>query len=373
MSNPLELYTFKQTTEQLEKFLAVYDPDMVMIPPDEPLRDFTPRPLRTCRFCGASAETKTFRKDAHIVPHFLGNDYLVSDFECDDCNALFSGYENDLSDWLGIARSILQTKGKSGVPTFKSMNDQVTARLVEFFNNKAIKVTTAKDEDSNSFDIDLATGKASVRYKKKPYTPVRVYKSLLKIALSMISTNELEHYRAAFMFLQDKEANPWFTEFGKIMCHHIPMNHRFSKPIGMTFTKKDQNSKLPRHVFLLYYETYIFSLPLPFNALDIKKGLYSNNLIDIIFPPPIIFLEPHELSVAHSQIVDLSSHVKVKGEEDVISFEMSPQHLNSTMSFDPKTGISKPTKLKPSEIVGFFLVPASTTIDPSKLNKDGIV
>jgi hypothetical protein len=83
-------HTFKGLERDLQSFLAAYAVDRVMIPPDEAIRKFIQRDQRTCRFCGKHHDASIFQKDAHIIPHFMGNKYLVSNFECDDCNSSFS-------------------------------------------------------------------------------------------------------------------------------------------------------------------------------------------------------------------------------------------------------------------------------------------
>lgn len=49
-----------------------------------------------CRFCG-QADARKFRKVAHALPESLSNKWLVSLDECDDCNAMFSRYEDALA------------------------------------------------------------------------------------------------------------------------------------------------------------------------------------------------------------------------------------------------------------------------------------
>ncbi|OKS88101.1 HNH endonuclease [Mucilaginibacter polytrichastri] len=359
------IFTFQNTEEQLNQFLDAYHPELIMIPPDEPMRNFKARNLRVCRFCNAPAGTKKFKKVAHVIPESLGNKYLHSDFECDDCNALFGENENDLANWLGIARSILGTTGKNGIPTFKSANDLITARLVDFFSGKATKISTP-GVGTDAINFDPKTGRTVIKYTKKPYSPIRVYKALLKMGLSMIPNEEVEQYRPAFKYLFNPAPNGLFDEFAKIMRHLLPMEHRFIKPAGMLYRKNDPAAKLPRHVFVLYYETYIYAFPLPFNELDWNAGLYKDLEMGCLFPPPIVFHPPHELSVAFSHNVNLSRYEKVVGEEDAVSFEMKLEDLKNMTSFDPKTGISKHGIVDPGEIVGMFIAPAGTTLDTTK-------
>lgn len=359
------LFTFPSTEEQLDQFLAAYYLDKLMIPPDEALRGFKPRNVRICRFCNSPAGTRKFKKAAHIIPEFLGNKYLQSDFECDECNSLFSKYETDFAAWFGMARSVLGTIGKTGVPTFKSPNDLITARLTDFFNTKATKISM-RDADSGAIRFDEETGKTEITYTKEPYMPIRVYKSLLKIALSMIASEEIEQYRPAFKYLLKDTLDPWFDEFAKVMCHLLPIEHRFIKPVGFLYKKRDPLNKLPMHTFAFYYETYIIALPLPFNQLDWNNGLYKDFHMNFIYPPAIVFHQPRLESGHSSRNINLSSYEKVIGEEGQISFEMKLEDLNNMMSFDPKTGISKPGIVDAKQIVGVILAPEGTTIDSSK-------
>ncbi|MER8349333.1 HNH endonuclease, partial [Acinetobacter baumannii] len=51
---------------------------------------------QTCRFCGKRSPEVIFNSDAHVFPEALGNHTLVSEFECDRCNNIFSDYESHL-------------------------------------------------------------------------------------------------------------------------------------------------------------------------------------------------------------------------------------------------------------------------------------
>jgi hypothetical protein len=357
----IAFYSFKDRIGEFTNFLDAYYPEKIMFPPDEPIRDFIPRELRVCRFCNQPQGVKRFRKDAHIIPNFLGNKYLISDFECDDCNAVFSEYENDFANWLGIIRSISKTEGKSGVPTFKSPRDKVTARLVDFYNNKVTKVST-QNSDGETLKYDPETGEVVINYTKASYTPIKVYKAFLKIALSMIASENVEQYRPTFKFLLDEAENPSFKGFAKVICHYVPTNQSYSQPFAIMFKKINQDAKLPQHTFLLYYETYIYGFTLPFSAVDIKAGHYKDNYINMIWPPPILFVQPHDQSNSYAQIKDFSGTEKIKNEVEVMSFRIPPEILDNLTSFDPKTGVSKSCILNPNEIAGLYLVPTDLEI-----------
>ncbi len=364
MKQNLNLFTFSSTENQLNEFFEKYSPNSIMIPPDLPLQNFTKRIERVCRFCDSPAGTKKFKMVAHIIPEFMGNKHLQSDFECDDCNSHFSKYETDLAAWLGMTRTVMGTNGKRGVPTFKSPNDLISARLVDFFNIKATKISSSS-ADNDSINVDQETGKTVITYTKESYTPIKVYKSLLKIALSMIEGNEIEQYRFALKYLVSDSSNFWCDEFAKVMWHMLPMENRFSKPFGFLFKKNCHESKLPMHVFMLYYETYIFAFPLPFNKLDCDKGLYDDLEMNFIFPPAILFNEPALDSRHFNRNLDLSSYEKIVGEKAEISFNVNPDDLRNSITLDPKTGKSTPGQLDAEKIVAVVFVP-----EGSKLKTD---
>src|SRR5688572_6618744 len=53
---------------------------------------------RACRFCGRGYPYILFSNYPHLLPQLIGNRDMYSDFECDDCNAFFSVFENDLAE-----------------------------------------------------------------------------------------------------------------------------------------------------------------------------------------------------------------------------------------------------------------------------------
>ncbi|MFT6333913.1 MAG: histidinol phosphatase-like PHP family hydrolase [Halioglobus sp.] len=48
---------------------------------------------RFCRFCKKSHPKVSFNDDAHNIPKSLGNRFLLSNHECDNCNKLFGKYD----------------------------------------------------------------------------------------------------------------------------------------------------------------------------------------------------------------------------------------------------------------------------------------
>ena len=116
IGNPIEKYS-----EMFERFMSFYEIKALVACDQFHKRPLKPKANRVCRFCKAifSKEEK-FKSKAHLISELLGNDHLLSDFECDKCNTLFSKYENDLANFLGVSRAFHIDNARKGSLKFKS-------------------------------------------------------------------------------------------------------------------------------------------------------------------------------------------------------------------------------------------------------------
>lgn len=72
---------------------------------------------KRCRFCDRDENEVTFNKIAHVFPESIGNNVLISNYECDECNQFFGNtIENEYSNFFGLYHSVMQIEGKTGVP-----------------------------------------------------------------------------------------------------------------------------------------------------------------------------------------------------------------------------------------------------------------
>ena len=142
-----------------------------MVCPGKKVQGLAHKTKRVCRFCLGTYLEARFTKDAHIISELLGNKYLVSDFECYDCNAQFSRCETDLASFIGIARTIKRTKGKKN-PTLESADQQLRVEAVSFAGLEDAIMLSRTDDTNNAIEMDPATGKGSIRYIKPSYRPL---------------------------------------------------------------------------------------------------------------------------------------------------------------------------------------------------------
>jgi hypothetical protein len=360
------LYSFESTVAEFNAFLDVYYPVKVMIPPDIGISKLKPVAERVCRFCLRSSPEATFEKLAHVIPESLGNKYLVSDFECDDCNEKFSLMETSFSGWLGAIKTLAGTRGKHSVPKFKPANQTIEAKKVTFLNTPATKVSTGNASEG-TVKLDKESGEVVFKFKKDGYTPIKAYKSLLKIALSMIGPEERNHYRPAFEFLSGPDDNAFFQTFAKVICLELPMSHTAAKPFGSLYQKMDAAAKYPLHYFTLYYEHFIYGFPLPLNLVDYAKGCYADNNIQALYAPPIMLWQPDKKETFFSHTEDFSSSEKKSNEEQTVSFNLSADDLKRMTATDPKTGEFIEAELTGETIASILILSEQVTLEKGQI------
>lgn len=150
---------------------------------------------RTCRFCGRSYPDTAFANDSHLLPKLIGNTNLYSEFECDDCNAFISKFENDLASYLGVSRSIVGLQGEKKTKGFDAR--RLKAKSRSFLGDNILIIAPE--------DVKTEGDATSISYTKNTFVPARAYKALLKSALSILSEAEVKQkYRKAIDYLQGK-------------------------------------------------------------------------------------------------------------------------------------------------------------------------
>lgn len=222
---------------------------------------------RKCRFCKRTKPEVKFKKDAHIIPEFMGSHNLLSYFECDECNSKFSKFEDSFSNFLGINRTISQIKGKGNkIPKYK---DPRTGLEIEI-SDKGIQMISL--EGTDVFDIDEKEKSFVLKTKRPGYIPMHIPKLFIKIGFSMLLENELENFETTRKFLLDTENESQFENSNllRIFGYFIPGPPKYDKPFVQLFQKKNlaEYNNLPLYQIIIYYSNYQFQLTLPFGKLD---------------------------------------------------------------------------------------------------------
>jgi hypothetical protein len=169
-SNTIRFIPHSQYIERANSFYEVYELIDVIVKEDPRYskRNMKLPRKRTCRFCGKSYPETQFSNYSHLLPQFVGNRNLYSDFECDTCNELFSVVENDLAEFLGLSRSILGLAEEKKAARFTARTLFTKSR--SFIGHNLLII--APD------DVEISDNRTTIRYIKNSFLPANVYKAL---------------------------------------------------------------------------------------------------------------------------------------------------------------------------------------------------
>jgi len=221
---------------------------------------------KICRFCGKKQPAATFKNDAHAIPEFIGNKYLLSNQECDKCNDFFSmSLEDNLGKYTNLHRAVSQVHGKKGVPAAKSLSG-----LSRFDVDKdGIKLQSRIDDDFTEIDEEKKT--FTIRGYRQPYIPRLVYKCFVKMALSLMPDSEVCYFKDTikWIMLKNPSEDNWSTESLKCIRSFTPGPHPFKWITAILLKRKNDDFIMPYMSFFLAFTNYTFQIFLPLTEKDL--------------------------------------------------------------------------------------------------------
>lgn len=248
---------------------------------------------KVCRFCGKKPPEVKFRKKAHAISELLGNKEFVLNNECDTCNELFGKLlEDELSKYLGLARTISQIHGKNGVPTYKSKDKK---SRIEFDSDLGIIIKRcisdeSKDEkdgiDSQNYDdgfVETFDHKIVIHAVRDTYTPVAVYKAFVKMALSFLPYKYLSNFIDTIEWIKEPihTISRFFdlSQYGVVLEKFIPGVPFL--PMRVTgFIRKHDMISLPFYQFYLEFLNFSYQMAIPCPLKD--RHLKEISLVPIL-------------------------------------------------------------------------------------------
>lgn len=266
---------------------------------------------RKCRFCGRSYPEVTFRKTAHAISQMVENRFLKSDYECDVCNGIFSGYETDFSAFMNLYHTMFMIHGKGGIPKFK--NGSSNFSKIQVVDN-SIQVQIKEDEEPLVIweEDDKANNSIKI-VGKRTYTPCNVLKAIVKMALSIAPKEEMPNFSQTIDWLMNRNCEG-------LMLPVVLRMYRNQLPFTSCFLlkkKEDITVACPEYMFVLAYRNIVIQAAIPFIEADKK---YKGQQVNFpILPTPLDdYQKPFFI-----QNIRLSSSEKVRGERVEIGLSYS--------------------------------------------------
>jgi hypothetical protein len=213
---------------------------------------------KICRFCQRTAEQgATFKKAAHVIPMALGNSFLKSDQECDDCNAYFGSHtEPALIAMLDVERVFLGIQGRAkndGRPMLAFGNDKIS----HDGEKMVIHAHSVSQDSAGTFEINLGKGRL--------FVPLAVYRALVKIAVSVVGEGHLKHLKRTIDWVRHGLPADQALPLVATTLVDLPPN-----PSGQitVYERKQPHSKLPHLVGEFRLGCYLFVFAVPFSDAD---------------------------------------------------------------------------------------------------------
>jgi len=156
-----------------------------------------------CRYCGV-VDTLKFQQIAHAFPEALGNNWLISLDECDDCNGKFSVCDAALTEAVGSVLTLGGVPRKHGsTRKFGRSSGTVSVMHERRYGRRHQSVKLKGVAEDLGFKIGRGGEFWRIRILMLDvaFIPARAYKALAKMGFALIPEQELRHFESERMWL----------------------------------------------------------------------------------------------------------------------------------------------------------------------------
>lgn len=200
-------------------------------------------PLR-CSICQrsvSSVPSAKFKNVSHLVPEMLGNRWLTTYDECNDCNARFGKeYENDLGRMTHPIRALARIRGKRGTAKLKPRGDSGKSFLGGGEHLGALQINVDYEDPSVTMKFDGNQG-LSITAHAPSFRPSRAAKALARIAWQALPEDRRPEHTA----LRD-----WLNSdvIGKTALYDIAALNFYGLAVGLWERQPSSADTLPQLV-----------------------------------------------------------------------------------------------------------------------------
>ncbi len=238
---------------------------------------------KQCRFCGKDYKETSFQNVPHIIPELFGRNNITSNFECDVCNQRFQRFDNDAATLVQHNLAILNIKSKRGVPVFQSK--KVPGEYPTILSTSGNVRNINFNSNTEDFEYNKEEKIFTLNFRTKNFVPFHVYKTLLKIGISLLSDRDLKENEHYIDVLNHPEPLPRHQIF--TVWRYSLKTKYFKVPVATLFKAKTtifENTQIPEYVLILYTGTMVFQMYLPLSARNFEEHLKGNSLLMELFP-----------------------------------------------------------------------------------------
>ncbi|MDP2385678.1 MAG: hypothetical protein Q8M29_04865 [Bacteroidota bacterium] len=239
---------------------------------------------KICRYCEKNENETTFKQITHLIPELIGENDIHTFDECDSCNNLFSGYESNFAVFIRPYLILGGIKGKTKIPAFHSRTEKGNEETRTIFKHREGNRKELHLQDLDDYTIDEETKTFSITFRKSSFTPLKVYKALLKIGLSLLPVKYDEFNRHSFEWITNRKEDLNFIPSAFITTLK---GKKFTKAYAELYRAKKlviENEMFPEHILILHFANQVFQIFLPFSDELKKEDAPNRNLSLLLFP-----------------------------------------------------------------------------------------
>lgn len=268
---------------------------------------------KRCRFCEKNSSETTFNNVSHAIPEALGNKTIICLDECDTCNKKFSETIEDHLDKITLPyRTINLLKGKKKIPTYQTLDKNARMEVVNK-EKKELKIQVRKDSDF--YTLDKENKVIRVEYTLQPHIPAAAYKALVKMALSVMSENELKNFIISKSWIMEEDHTKDLMKPLYVLRTFIPGINPLKETLVFLFKKYSSTEEYPDCIFVLCFGNIIYQITVPTDKEILEKQ--SNKTIPR-FPSPFEINFP--LGKPTHNILDWALNTTTKDLKSFINF-----------------------------------------------------
>lgn len=255
----------KEVFVDLQEILKEYDiVESIEVKENDPVNKIILGNLadKYCRFCNKSYPQTSFKNVSHTIPEFLGNKSLLSAFECDNCNKYFAIFDNELARFTLPFNTFSGTKNKKNkTPKFKNG--------LEIYEDESNKINIINvpneaiiDKQNIMFDLEPLT-----------YIPDYIYRSIIKIGLSLIANDKIQNYLEQIEWLMCINNNTIVEQ--SMILSIFPFNSPIDKIRCVLFGRKQFVSRnIPKTIMILSYKNFSIQTFFPLDSSDNFESIF---------------------------------------------------------------------------------------------------
>lgn len=278
---------------------------------------------KVCKFCKKTSADVTFKSKPHVLPELFGRNNFTSNDECDLCNLKFGRHENDLSNFISPYQTLISQKTKNGIPDFQGRKKmgELSTTIININGSPSINF----QNNITDFNFDYSNNVFIAKFKKKKFIPANVYKSLVKIGISLCPNEEITAYSKTLDWLLSDQLEGFILDIPFALFRTKFSKKMYKSPSATLFKRKhnaNNNAYYPNLSLLICSGIMTYQLFIPFCSETNSQTDNGRKINLEIFPAFMYELEfqkgQTEISIASNElpIIQYDLNFNAKCEED---------------------------------------------------------